>query len=306
MRTHPPVASIRSWSIGDKAQLDSLLSTDVDPVWLEQFHRLHGPDREGDTWRRTRVAVDDRDEMIGCASIVYNPLHPARLPCAIEVAPRWRRHGIGTALLEMVKGLRPNASRPLSTKVRACDTAVLAFITGRGGRVYQRCPAAVIDAQNPSVQQWARAHSTAACTDLTHLSLDQLGAAFSRQYLWTHRSWSPVGDTTALAAAATAEMEDLDRSLSAGVWHGGKLVAVVFAFRSTSYIDVVAETLAEAEPHGERWLAQAIAFMLRTVRQQPDSHLVAVDGHITDPHLQPVLDSIPALTTNPLHLVEIP
>lgn len=126
------------------------------------------------------------------------------------------------------------------------------------------------------------------------------------QYLWTHRSWSPVGDTAALAAVATAEMAELDAELSAGAWHGGRLAAAVFAFRTPTHVDVVAETIDEAEPHGERRLADAIAVMLRAVHERPDCHLIAVDGHATDPHLHPVLDSIPALTTNPLHLIEIP
>uniref|UniRef100_UPI0013A6F8BB GNAT family N-acetyltransferase n=1 Tax=Mycolicibacterium llatzerense TaxID=280871 RepID=UPI0013A6F8BB len=298
--------SLRSWSTKDEAHLDSLLSADVDPLWREQFHGLHGPDRDGTDWRRTRVAVDDHDRMVGCASIVHNPLHPGRFPCAVEVVPAWRRRGIGTALLDTVKELRANVSHPLSTKVRASDSAATAFLTSQGGLVYQRCPAAVLDAHDPSVQRWINAQPSIGCTDLTNLSARQLSAAFSTQYLWTHRSWSPVGDLDALAAAAKVDMADLDRALSAAAWHDGRLAAVAFAFRAPTQIEVVAETLDEAEPDGEHRLAQAVAFMLRAVRRQQHCHVVAVDGHVTDPHLQPVLDSIPTLTTNPLHLIEIP
>ena len=306
MSNLPGEVSLRSWSSKDEAHLDSLLSADADPLWRGQFHALHGPDRDGTDWRRTRIAVDDRDKMIGCASIVHNRLHPARFPCAIEVTPTWRRRGIGTTLLEAVKELRGDVSRPLSTKARASDATATAFLTGQGGVVYQSCSAAVIDAGDLSVQRWANAQSATGCTDLAHLSSEQLSTAFSTQYLWTHRSWSPVGDRAALAAAATAEMVDLDRALSAAAWHDGRLTAVVFAFRTPTQIEVVAETLDEAEPDGERLLAQAIAFMLRAVRRQTRSPLVAVDGHVTDPHLQPVLGSIPTLTANPLHLIEVP
>jgi len=312
MSSLPGEVSLRSWSSEDEAHLDSLLSADVDRLWREQFHGLHGPDRDGPDWRRTRVAVDDRDTMIGCASIVHNPLHPTRFPCAIEVAPTWRRRGIGAALLDTVKQLRGNASHPLSTKARASNTTAMAFLTSQGGLVYQTCPAAVIDANDPAVQRWAaHAQSATGCTDLTDLSSEQLRVAFSTQYEWTHRSWSPVGDHAALAAAAAAEMTDLDRTLSTAAWHGDRLAAIVFAFRTpthieATHIEVVAETLSEEEPGGEQRLAQAMAFTLRAVRRQPHSHMVAVDGHVTDPHLQPVLGSIPALTTNPLHLIEIP
>lgn len=302
----PGEVSLRSWSGKDEARLNSLLSVDVDPLWREQFHGLHGPDQDGTDWRWTRVAVDARDTMIGCASVVHNALHPDRLPCAIEVAPTWRRRGIGTALMDAVKVLRSNDARSLSTKARATDTAATAFLTSQGGVVYQRCPAAVIDAHEPSVRRWADAQRLTGCTDLTQMSLEQLSEAFSTQYLWTHRSWSPVGDLDALAATAAAEMVDLDRALSAAVWHDGALAAVVFAFRTSTQVEVVAETLDEAEPDGEYRLAQAFAFMLRAVRRQPHCHVVAVDGHVTDPHLQPVLCSIPTLNTNPLHLFEIP
>jgi GNAT superfamily N-acetyltransferase len=298
--------SLRPWSSHDEAHLDELLGPDPDPLWRDQFHGLHGPDRDGADWRRTRVAADHRGRMIGCASIVRNPLHPTRLPCAVEVTPTWRRRGIGTALLSAVKGLRSNASHALSTKARASDTTAMAFLTALGGIVYQSCPAAVIEADDPSVQRWADAHSATDCTDLSHLSSEQRRAAFITQYLWTHRSWSPVGDRAALAEAATDDMADLDPALSAAVWRDGQPAAVVFAFRSSTDVEVVAETLDEAEPDGEHLLAQALAFTLRAVRRQAHTTRVAVDGHVTDPHLQPVLRTIPTVTTNLLHLVEIP
>lgn len=117
---------------------------------------------DGTDWRRTRIAVDDCDRMIGCASIVHNPLHPTWLPCAIGVAPTWRRRGIGTALLQAAKELRDNVSRPLSTKARASDAAATAFLTGQGGLAYQSCSAAVIDADDPSALRWVNAQSAAA------------------------------------------------------------------------------------------------------------------------------------------------
>jgi GNAT superfamily N-acetyltransferase len=293
------------WSENDTAQLDSLLDTDVDPLWREQFHGLHGPDRDGAVWRRTRVAVDNRNTMIGCASLVRNLLHPGRLPCAIEVAPAWRRQGIGTALLETMKALRGGVSQPLSTKVRASNRTALAFLAGRGGVVYQTCPAVVIDALEPAVQSWANGLPATGCTDCAHVPSAQLEAAFRAQYLWIHRRWSPVDDRATLAAAATAEIEDLDRTLSTAAWQEGRLSAAVFAFRTPTHVEVVAETVDEAEPDGERLLAQAVAFTLRAIRRDDRCRLVAFDGHVSDPHLQPVLRSIPTLTTNPLHLIEI-
>jgi hypothetical protein len=83
-----------------------------------------------------------------------------------------------------------------------------------------------------------------------------------------------------------------------------RLAAVGFAFRSAGGFDVVAETLDEAEPFGSELLADAVATVLRTAARYADAH-VEFDGHLTDPHLQPVVDRIPHLTANPIDLIEI-
>lgn len=79
---------LRGWQPGDAASVPSLLDDHPDPLWLNQFHALHGPDCDGPDWRRTVVATDAEDRMIGCATVVANRLHPGRYPCAMRWHPR--------------------------------------------------------------------------------------------------------------------------------------------------------------------------------------------------------------------------
>jgi hypothetical protein len=37
---------IRPWQDSDEARLDTLLDVTADSMWIEQFHRLHGPDQQ--------------------------------------------------------------------------------------------------------------------------------------------------------------------------------------------------------------------------------------------------------------------
>lgn len=154
---------LRQWDPNDASPLSSLVQPDADPLWVDQFHALHGPDRDEGDWRRTVVAVDDSDRMIGCATVTESALHGGRFPCAIDVAPRARRSGIGRRLLEEMKALRPDQSRPLSTKVRRSNSAAMAFVSAVGGRAYQTSPGIVLDPRASSIQRWASSRSCPDC-----------------------------------------------------------------------------------------------------------------------------------------------
>ncbi|BBZ77083.1 hypothetical protein MANY_24200 [Mycolicibacterium anyangense] len=104
---------VRPWRNGDGSGIDRLLDAAIDPLWEKQFHALHGADGEGPSWRRCRVATDRTGAVIGAATVVVNPLHAGRMPCAIEVAPPWRRQGVGSLLLEQgaAMGCHPAAGK---------------------------------------------------------------------------------------------------------------------------------------------------------------------------------------------------
>lgn len=84
----PDGVLLRRWRPGDEARIPLLLDDRSDnTVWVQQFHCLHGPDLYGDAFRRTVVAADRNDDLIGCTSLIINSVHPQRFPCAIEVMP---------------------------------------------------------------------------------------------------------------------------------------------------------------------------------------------------------------------------
>lgn len=293
---------IRPWRPGDEAALAALLDPSADALWKNQFHVLHGPDRDGIGWRRSRVATDRSDTVIGAATVITNPLHAGRMPCAIEVAQSWRRRGVGSTLLAHMRALRPHASLPLSTKLRP-GTSAAAFVARVGGRVYQRCPGVVIDACDPHLRQWAAAQPKATCTDLTALDTEALVAAFADLYAWSHHTWSPVTDANELMEVSRLDVAAVDRALSAGAWVDGRLAALALAFPSDGGIEVVAETVHPKQSQGQDLVASALATMLETLTSRGGGH-VYVDGHLTDPHLQPVLDLIPRADANPVDLIE--
>lgn len=129
--------AIRPFHEVDDPRLDGLLDAAPDPLWRSQGHRLHGPDRDGATWRRTVIAEDD-GLVVGAGTIAVNAVHPTRYNAAVEVAPDHRRRGIGASLLSALRRLR-SEPLPLAGKVRERDIAARAFVTVSGGRPYQRC-----------------------------------------------------------------------------------------------------------------------------------------------------------------------
>jgi len=85
-----------------------------------------------------------------------------------------------------------------------------------GGRRYQRCPGVVAFSKRPEVRRWADERLNGECTDLTAVPPDVLRSAFAGQYVWVHRSWSPVADLGTLEDVAREEIAGLERSVSAG------------------------------------------------------------------------------------------
>lgn len=147
---------IRPYRAADQAAVDDLVEGGADPLWVSQGHRLHGEAREGGRWRRSLVA-EEAGRVIGAATIARNPVHPGRYNAAVEVAGGSRRRGLGTALIEQVRLLAPEA-RPLAAKLRPFDAAAVALAERLGGRVYQRCPGPCPDPTAADVVSWCAQH----------------------------------------------------------------------------------------------------------------------------------------------------
>lgn len=283
-------------------QMAGLLDEDADPLWVSQFHGMHGQDEDGPRWRRTLVAIDHSDHVVGCASVAVNQVHSSRLPCAIDVAPSCRRRGVGGLLLAEIMRQRPYVA-PLSTKVRPLNVAAQAFIAQAGGTAYQRCPGAVIDPADTCVARWAQSQATNRCASFSDQSAEALTSAFAEQYWWVHQRWSPVKDSAVLQKMAAEEIAEIDPAVSAGTWSDGRLVAAAFAFPVASGFEVVAETVVEDYPQGVDVLGEAIAAVVRAAGRQ--GALLQFDGHVSDPHLHRVISTLPWCHSEPLDLIEV-
>ncbi len=132
-----------------------------------------------------------------------------------------------------------------------------------------------------------------------------LVAAFADLYAWTHRDWSPVTNTNELMEASRHEIAQVDRALSTGVWVDGHLAAIALAFPDDAGIEVVAETVRPTQTRGEELVVSVLTTLLDTLARRGASSRVQFDGHVTDPHLQPVLDRIPREDAKPVDLIEI-
>jgi hypothetical protein len=68
--------------------------------------------------------------------------------------------------------------------------------------------------------------------------------------------------------------------------------------------DVVAETVARQAPSAVASVAAGLARSLSEL-SEGGVHKANIDGHVSDPHLGPVLDTFPAVPREPLYLVEV-
>ncbi|NNG35690.1 GNAT family N-acetyltransferase [Nakamurella aerolata] len=304
--------TIRPAEPADRHQLNAMLDSDPDPLWLAQGHRFHRfpgtTDPDPPAGSITMAAVED-GTVIGLGTARTNAVHPGRINTAIEVRPERRREGIGSALLRCLLDARHRLRAPrlpLSGKVRTGSGAA-GFAAANGARVYQHCPAPVGDPRSAAMACWFADRDDAdagAVSSLDELP-DRLVAQYFRElYLWVHEDWSPA-DVAALAAISDAAAAECDRRLSSLVRVGGRAAAVVFAFRTDTDLELVCETLRRDQPDGRRLLARGVA---RTLQVAAASGVTRVefDGHTSDPHLAALLADIPLPERHPLDLVEIP
>lgn len=297
--------SIQPWNAEWSPAIAGLIDADSDPLWVAQGHSLHGADvQDGQRFRRTLVALAG-DQLAGVASVASNRVHAGRLSCAVEVAPRYRRRGVGRTLLGAVRALAP--SMPVAGKVRP-GTPAHRFAAAQGAMIYQRCPGIELDPRHNAVRTWATGNPARAplqVSTMVDLGRDRVAAAFVEQYLWVHEVWSPVTAVDALAAIAASTATDIDAGLSAAAWLGDELVATVFAFRDGAHrLEVVAETQQRNHAAGSSALAAALA---RTVTNAVEQGIerVEFDGHTSDPHLTPLLNTLPHAGNHPLLLMTL-
>jgi acetyltransferase (GNAT) family protein len=296
---------IRPYTAADQPGVEDLLDADADPLWVAQGHRLHGEAGDGDRWRRTLIA-ERAGRVVGAVTIARNRVHPGRYNLAVEVEAASRRRGLARTLIEQAR-LQAPQPLPMAGKLRPSDPAGVALLRSIGGRTYQRCPGLCPDPTAPEVRAWS-AHN-ASTPDAVVAPLAELAPAdwddlWFRQYLWVHQDWSPAAEAP-LRELAHHLVAEADPELSTITVRGARVDAVSWVFDAhDGTVEIVAETTERDTGSGVPDVAAGLARSLSLLAER-GVRKAAIDGHLTDPHLGPVLGTFPPVPREPLDLVEI-
>jgi GNAT superfamily N-acetyltransferase len=284
----------------DLATLDEIMRADA-TGWVP-----HGPPRDGDRWRRTLVADLD-GQVVGAATAARHRLHPGRHAFAVQVAPTHRRRGIGRNLVDHLRQVTPDGL-PLTAKMLAADPAANGLLGAVGGRVFQSCPSPRPDPTSTAVRDWSAAQPAPAGVSV--LSMADLSAAarvdaWVDMYLWVHEAWAPA-DPDVLREMSPAVVAGTDPALSVYATRDGEPCATAWAIPEPDGTVIVAtETTHRDEPDAVSVLAATLAACLRNLAAAGITD-VLIDGHDSDPHLVPVIATMPPCPRTPLLLVEVP
>lgn len=284
---------IRPYGPGDRSGVDALLDADPDRLWVSQGHPLHGEPRDGERWKRTLVAEVD-GSVAGAVTVARNKWHPSRYTLAVEVGAAHRRTGLGTALVDAARPLCPQ-DLEFSSKVRGADRAATGMLRRRGGRMTATSPLPHPDPRSAPVAAWITARPAPAgvrLTPLTAVPADRWPDLYAAMYGWEHEDWYPA-DPATLPELGRMLAGAVDGDLSVAAWRGDQVVAAAFAMPDgEGGAEVGVETMERDTPAGEAIVAAALAGCLRACGAAGMTE-VMVDGHLSDPHLGPVLATFP-------------
>lgn len=242
-----------------------------------------------------------RDELAGIVVSATNSIHPQRDLVFVFVPAKFRRQGIGTALVTSIKARR---GVPFSVKAHP-GTVAHSFYKSLGAVRYQLCPPERIDASHSEVRRWARENRGEAVYAGDRFTLPQLTEAWTEMYAVVHATWSPTGPReTLLAEFGPMIKEELDQTRSAILLREDRIVAACFVFGTEQHpeIEAICESMDPSSASAREDVAACMAKVLTDAGNTP----VMFDGHITDPHFYPLLRSIQVVTGKPLELLEIP
>jgi ribosomal protein S18 acetylase RimI-like enzyme len=295
---------VRAFVESDVAMLATLVDADTDPLYAAQSHGLHGVAADGPDWSRTLIAeVDGR--LVGAVTAARNQIHPGRYIVAVEVATEYRRSGIARSLLHEIGELRPERV-PFAAKLRPSDPAAMALLRSLGGRIYQRCPGLRPDPASADIARWCRAQRPPDGVDLmalADLSDAQRAELWVQQYLWVHEEWSPAA-AEPLRELAPEIAAEADPHASVVIMSEGVPDSITWAFpEADGSVTIVSETIRRDTPDGMAKVAAGLAHCLQHLATTSTA-AVELDGHLSDPHLSEVVESLPAVPANPLLLVE--
>lgn len=118
---------------------------------MRELHDLHG--RSGDTpWRRALVVEAD-GEIVAAVSVRLGQRHPAPYWLVLNVAPQWRRKGLGLRLLAELRNLSRHDRRPFRVQARPSDRQTMRFLQQRGFRPFVQTWEGIIDPHDVIVHE---------------------------------------------------------------------------------------------------------------------------------------------------------
>jgi len=118
---------------------------------MRELHALHGP-TQFSPWQQTLIA-EVGGQVVGAGTARHGQRHPERYWLILNVAPAWRRRGIGSRLFTELAGLTQHDPRPFRVQARPSDTPTMQFLRQRGFHPLIRTWEGTIDPQDGGVQR---------------------------------------------------------------------------------------------------------------------------------------------------------
>jgi hypothetical protein len=191
------------------------------------------------------------------------------------------------------------------TQLLGSDRAGTAFARAMGGEIVQTTPR--FSADPAALRGWADAQPVppgVVVGDLTTAPAAELVDAHRDLYRWAHEDWCPPPMwLPGVTGHAEATVAALRREVSSGARVDGRLAAFAFVVAEPDGLLLISETVRRSEPDGTALVAAVVADALRRLAAA-GVPAVELDGHHTDPHLDPVTRTFPpGLRTDPLYVV---
>lgn len=269
---------------------------------MRELHNLHGP--RGDVpWRRTLVIEAD-GEIMAVGSVRLGQRHPARYWLALNVAPQWRRQGLGSQLLAELHDLTQHDPRPFRVQARPSDRQTMRFLQQRGFRGYMQTWEGVIDPRDAIVtERLAGMAAYAGHVQVAHPRGEVLRRALPQIALfyedWYHaiHAWDPPARWSSEQALAHFCGPDLIAGSVTCLYRGDELIGVgslivpPFGDQSNEVYLVQCGVRSVEHPDAQRLVARLVTDSVAFAAKQGKRIRFEVDT--THPDLWHVLEDLP-------------
>ena len=273
----------------------------VRPATVEDVAMVQGSSLswlQPDGWRpdgHSLVLVDD-GSVVGAALRVPNDLHPERDGGRLQLTDAVDHAG-ATALVDALRRARPH---PLALKA-VPGTAEQAAAAACGATPYQRCPPGTVHTESDELRAWC--HDQIAATNQPALEIrsgrhweqHELVELWAEFYEVIHAEWSPISDRATLLRVFTPMIhEQLNADRTRFATAGDEVVAACFVFGADGgALEANAEALISTHPLA----GEAVAGCMAHVMLAADGASVTFDGHLGDPYVAGLLQSLPVPAT---------